>query len=48
MKLLILFALFAAVSCVSFVDLAKDEWEEFKVSFIYLNFLCVPFKMHQK
>lgn len=30
MKLLLFFALFAAVSCVSFVDLAKDEWEEFK------------------
>jgi hypothetical protein len=43
MKLLILFALFAAVSCVSFVDLAKDEWEEFKVS-LPENFLC-PLKV---
>jgi len=32
MKFLIFFALFAYVSCVSFVELAKDEWEEFKLT----------------
>lgn len=34
MKFLVLLALFlAVVNAVSFVDLAKDEWEEFKVCF---------------
>lgn len=39
MKLLILLGLFAAANAISFLDVSKEEWSNFKVSRTFLFFL---------